>query len=86
MEQTISVEISFVKKKDVKLSLETRSLLKADNKRSFTRNGSYSLSNHLSGAKENKNIQIIKLLEKKINNWDIEDCHLRFNIIVIIYL
>lgn len=76
MEQTISVEISFVKKKDVKLSLETRSLLKADNKRSLTRNGSYSLSNHLSGAKENKNIQIIKLLEKKINNWDIEDCHL----------
>ena len=66
-----TVLISF--KKDVKLSLETRSLLKAGNKRPFTRSGFYSLSNHLSGAKVNKNSQTIKILEK-IKNWDIDDC------------
>lgn len=67
-----TVLISF--KKDVKLSLETRSLLKAGDKRPFTRSGFYSLSNHLSGAKVNKNSQTIKILEKKIKNWDIDDC------------
>lgn len=69
-----TVLVSF--KKDAKLSLETRSLLKAGDKRPFTRSGFYSLSNHLSGAKVNKNSQTIKLLEKKIKNWDIDDCKL----------
>ena len=60
-------------KKDVRLSLERRSQLKADNKGLFTRSGSCSLPNHLSGTKERKNDQIITLLARKITKWDIDD-------------
>ena len=63
-------------KKDVRLSLERRSQLKADDKGLFTRSGSCSLPNHLSGTKERKNNQIITLLARKIAKWDIDDCRI----------